>query len=109
MWSKRNVEKVGKLTEEGKMMPSGLEEVERAKRDGRWERAYSGQKAMEVPKDFKEALAGNKAAKEAFDAMNKSKRYGILLKLETAKKTEARASRVEMLVETLAKGGNSMK
>lgn len=85
-------------------MESGMEEVERAKKDGRWEKAYAGQKAMEVPKDLREALGRNKAAKGVFESLDKAKRYSLLLRLEMAKKTETRASRIEKLVDTLADG-----
>ncbi|KAL2205239.1 hypothetical protein CC79DRAFT_1371057 [Sarocladium strictum] len=103
-WSKRNVEKVGKLTEEGRMMKEGLEEVERAKADGRWERAYAGQKDMEVPQDLSKALEENRKAKEVFESLQKSKRFVLLMRLETAKKTETRAARVDKLVTMLADG-----
>jgi uncharacterized protein YdeI (YjbR/CyaY-like superfamily) len=36
-WSKVNRGKVRKLIEEGRMKPSGMREVERAKADGRWQ------------------------------------------------------------------------
>jgi uncharacterized protein YdeI (YjbR/CyaY-like superfamily) len=35
-WSRINIEKVAELTATGRMRPSGLAEVERAKADGRW-------------------------------------------------------------------------
>ncbi len=38
-WSRINVEKVAALTVAGRMRPSGLAEVERAKADGRWDAA----------------------------------------------------------------------
>jgi uncharacterized protein YdeI (YjbR/CyaY-like superfamily) len=44
-WSQINVEKVMRLTAEGRMRPAGLAEVESAKADGRWDAAptaYSG-------------------------------------------------------------------
>lgn len=86
------------------MMKEGLEEVESAKADGRWERAYAGQKDMEVPKDLSEALERDRKAKEVFESLQKSKRFVLLLRLETAKKTETRAARVEKLVTMLADG-----
>ena len=39
-WSKRKRAKATKLIEEGRMKPAGLQEVERANADGRWEAAY---------------------------------------------------------------------
>jgi uncharacterized protein YdeI (YjbR/CyaY-like superfamily) len=35
-WSRINVEKIERLTAEGRMRPAGFAEVERAKADGRW-------------------------------------------------------------------------
>jgi uncharacterized protein YdeI (YjbR/CyaY-like superfamily) len=43
-WSRRNRAKAEALIEAGAMEPSGLAEVERARADGRWERAYDGQR-----------------------------------------------------------------
>ena len=41
-WSRRNVQNAERLVAEGRMRPAGLAEVERARADGRWERAYGG-------------------------------------------------------------------
>jgi uncharacterized protein YdeI (YjbR/CyaY-like superfamily) len=38
-WSERNRARATKLIEEGRMKPSGLREVERARADGRWQAA----------------------------------------------------------------------
>ena len=48
-WSKRNVGIVDRLTAEGRMHPSGVDQVDRAKADGRFAAAYAGQATMEVP------------------------------------------------------------
>ena len=42
-WSKINRDKVKQLIEQGEMKPAGLQEVERAKADGRWDGAYEAQ------------------------------------------------------------------
>jgi uncharacterized protein YdeI (YjbR/CyaY-like superfamily) len=42
-WSRINVEKIERLTAEGRMRPAGLAEVERAKADGRWAAACDSQ------------------------------------------------------------------
>ena len=44
VWSKINVAKVEKLIAEKRMHPSGLAQVESAKKDGRWAAAYSSKK-----------------------------------------------------------------
>ena len=45
VWSKINVAKVEKLSAEKRMQPSGLAQVESAKKDGRWAAAYSSKKS----------------------------------------------------------------
>jgi len=48
-WSKINRAKAEALIASGSMEAPGLAEVERAKRDGRWERAYDGARSSCVP------------------------------------------------------------
>ena len=45
VWSKINVAKVEKLIAEKRMHPSGLAQVESAKKDGRWAAAYSSKRS----------------------------------------------------------------
>ncbi|MGH8327918.1 MAG: YdeI/OmpD-associated family protein, partial [Steroidobacteraceae bacterium] len=66
-WSQINREKVTRLIERGLMQPPGLEEIEQAKADGRWDAAYQSQAAATVPPDFAAALVARPEA-EAFFA-----------------------------------------
>ena len=74
MWSKRNQEHVTRLEKENRMRPSGLKEVENAKKDGRWDRAYDSPGNMTVPDDFILELSKNKKAFEFFESLNKTKK-----------------------------------
>ena len=103
-WSKRNVDLAERLIADGRMLPSGLVEIERAKADGRWAAAYSGQAAATVPADLATALAANPAAGKMFAALNGANRYAVLYRVETAKRAETRARRIDQLVEMLARG-----
>lgn len=38
-WSARNIDRIERLTREGRVRPAGIAEVERAKADGRWAEA----------------------------------------------------------------------
>src|SRR3954451_437432 len=49
IWSKINRAKAEALIAAGAMEPAGLAEVERAKADGRWERAYDSPTTAAVP------------------------------------------------------------
>src|SRR6185503_5401013 len=52
LWSKRNVGHAARLIQEGRMASAGQREIEAAKSDGRWERAYDSPSTMKVPEDF---------------------------------------------------------
>jgi uncharacterized protein YdeI (YjbR/CyaY-like superfamily) len=103
IWSKINREKAVALIKAGAMKPSGLAEVERAKRDGRWEAAYDSQSRATVPPDLAKALAANPRAARFFETLESHNRYAVLFRVHTAKKPETRALRIEKLVEMLSR------
>lgn len=103
-WSKRNIDKVAKLTAAGRMQPSGLKEVEAAQKDGRWDAAYDSQKDMELPEDFMQAVQNSRKAQLTFEKLNKTERYAIAFRLATAKKEETRQRRMEVILNMLEKG-----
>ncbi|KAM0544980.1 hypothetical protein ACHAPJ_011561 [Fusarium lateritium] len=104
LWSQRNVNKVAPLIDAGRMKPAGQVEIDAAKSDGRWERAYSSSSNATVPEDFQNALNGNEAAGEFFNGLNRTKRYAFIQRLETAKRPETRQKRIEQFVTLLASG-----
>jgi uncharacterized protein YdeI (YjbR/CyaY-like superfamily) len=104
VWSKINCAKAMALIEASKMKPSGLAEVERAKRDGRWERAYDSQSRAVVPPDLAKALAANTHAARFFETLESRNRYAVLFRIHAAKKPETRAARIEKFVAMLARG-----
>jgi uncharacterized protein YdeI (YjbR/CyaY-like superfamily) len=104
IWSKINREKVMKLIAEGRMQPSGLQEIERAKADGRWDAAYDSMTTAQVPEDLQAALDANPAAQQFFATLTGSNRYAILFRIQTAKKAETRARRIQQFVEMLGRG-----
>jgi uncharacterized protein YdeI (YjbR/CyaY-like superfamily) len=103
LWSKRNVDKVEDLIKSGRMRQSGQAEIDAAKADGRWERAYLSPSLIQVSPDFQSALDANKKAKKFFESLNKTKRYSFLWRIETAKRADTRQRRIQQFVEMLAK------
>ncbi len=103
-WSKINVGHVARLIQEGRMQPAGLAAVEAAKKDGRWDRAYGGQKTSTIPEDFLKRLAKDKKAHAFFRTLNKANLYAIAYRLQTAAKPETRAKRMEVILEKLGRG-----
>ncbi|KOC30270.1 bacteriocin-protection protein [Comamonas testosteroni] len=104
VWSKINVEKVQGLIEAGRMQAPGEAQVEAAKADGRWARAYDGARTSTVPEDLQAALEAEPAAKTFFASINASNRYAILWRIQTAARAETRARRIAQLVGMLARG-----
>ena len=83
------------------MRARGHAEIERAKADGRWDRAYAGSATAEVPDDLLAALAAVPVAAERFGALKSGERFTILHGLMTAAKPETRANRIARAVERL--------
>lgn len=104
LWSKINVARVTQLIKEGRMQPPGQAAIEAAKADGRWQAAYAPPSSIEVPADLLAALAKNKKAEAFFATLNKTNRYAILWRIQTAVKPETRASRITALVGMLEEG-----
>ncbi len=104
LWSKRNQEHVARLIKSGRMKAAGLQQVEAAKADGRWEQAYDSSSNMEVPEDFLKKLAKHKKAETFFKTLNKTNTYAIVWRLQTAKKPETREKRMTAILEMLKKG-----
>jgi uncharacterized protein YdeI (YjbR/CyaY-like superfamily) len=102
-WSKINRDKATALIRAGRMEPPGLAEVQRAKKDGRWNSAYDSARTSTVPADLAAALAKNKRAAAFFATLDAANRYAILWRLQTAVKAETRAKRLATFVAMLAK------
>jgi uncharacterized protein YdeI (YjbR/CyaY-like superfamily) len=103
-WSRVNRDTVERLAAEGRMRPTGLAEIERAKADGRWDAAYEGQRTMAVPDDLQRELDARPVAAAFFAQLSSQNRYSILFRLHDAKRAETRARRLAQYVEMLERG-----
>jgi uncharacterized protein YdeI (YjbR/CyaY-like superfamily) len=104
LWSKINRAKAQALIQSGRMQPSGLAQIERAKADGRWDTAYDGARSAAVPDDLQAALDARPKARKFFATLDSANRYAVLWRVQTAKKPETRAKRIDTLVAMLARG-----
>ena len=104
LWSKRNVGIIARLESEGRMVAAGREQVERAKADGRWDKAYGGSSELEVPVDLTEALAAVPRAQAMFDILTSSNRFAVVYRVTSPKRADTRARRIAQIVEQLARG-----
>ena len=104
IWSKINTQKAEKLIKSGEMKPAGLQAIEAAKQDGRWDAAYESQKTISVPDDFQAALDKNPKAKAFFVTLNSVNRYAVLFRIHNVKSAETRTKRIQQFVGMLEKG-----
>ena len=104
LWSERNIGLVAALEAEGRMRSRGQAEIDRAKADGRWDRAYGGSSTIQVPDDLTAALTANPAAAATFERLNKQNRFAVLHRVVTAPSVTSRANRLQKLVAMLERG-----
>ena len=84
------------------MQPAGHAAIGRAKQNGNWEAAYDSFRTKTIPADLQAALDANSKAKEFYATLEAHNRYAILWRVQTAKKPETRASRIQKFVAMLA-------
>ena len=87
------------------MKPEGQAEVERAKADGRWDRAYAGQSQAEPTSDLEAALDARPSARALFDRLDAANRFAVIYRVQQARTPEKRASKIADLVDMLERGG----
>ncbi|WP_404953198.1 YdeI family protein [Streptomyces sp. 147326] len=105
LWSQVNVDKVAALTAAGRMREPGLAEVRRAQADGRWASAYESQKTATVPPDLAAALDAHPGARKAFEALDRTGRYQLILPLLQSLTPESRQARLTRALHRLTTGG----
>jgi len=104
VWSQVNVDNVARLTAAGLMTEHGLRHVEAAKADGRWERAYSGSKEMEMPEDLLAAIRADPRAQATFERLNAQNRFALAFRVLNLKTAAGRRRRIADFVAMLARG-----
>ena len=104
IWSKINVDNVARLIQEGRMTEHGLRQVELAKADGRWERAYGGSKEMELPPDLLAAIEADRKAKAMLGKLSAQNRFAMAFRLHQLKTEAGRQKKIAAFVEMLRKG-----
>jgi uncharacterized protein YdeI (YjbR/CyaY-like superfamily) len=103
-WSARNRDHAERLIAEGRITPAGFAHVEAARAEGHWDTAYEGSAAMVIPQDFLNALAALPEAEAFFRTLDRKNLYPIYYRLQTAKRPETRARRMQQILEQLARG-----
>lgn len=103
VWSQINVANVERLTKAGRMQPSGLAQVEAAKADGRWAKAYSVAKT-EAPEDLLAAIRAVPKARAMYATLSAQNRFSLTFRTLSMKTAAGRQKKIAAFVEMLARG-----
>jgi uncharacterized protein YdeI (YjbR/CyaY-like superfamily) len=103
VWSQINVNNVARLIKEGRMTEHGLKQVEAAKADGRWSRAYRS-KGAEVPADLQAAIDAEPKARRMFEKLSAQNRFALIFRTRNMKTEAGRRQKIESFVAMLKRG-----
>jgi uncharacterized protein YdeI (YjbR/CyaY-like superfamily) len=104
VWSKINVANVARLVETRRMTPHGLREVEAAKADGRWDRAYGSGAGMPIPDDLQAAIDAVPKARKMLATLSAQNRFALASRVHNMKTEAGRRKKIETFVEMLRRG-----
>ena len=103
-WSQKNVQHAERLIAQGHMQAPGLAQVEAARADGRWDKAYAGSATMEIPEDFLAALQQDPAALAFYGTLKRQQLFTIYYRLTSAMRPETRQKRMAEMLAKLGRG-----
>ncbi|SFJ75120.1 YdeI family protein [Caulobacter sp. UNC279MFTsu5.1] len=104
IWSQINVDNVARLIDEGRMTEHGLREVEAAKADGRWDRAYAAGKDMKVPDGLQAAIDASPKARSMLARLSAQNRFALAFRVHNMKTQAGRKKKIETFVAMLERG-----
>ena len=99
VWSENNKARVQKLTRQRRMTRAGLQQVEAARADGRWQAASKRQDPNWIPEALQAALARRPGVTEAYLSLPPSQRQMHGHAVETAKRPETKERRIRAAIE----------
>ena len=101
LWSKINRTKAEALIKAGRMRPAGQRAIDEARADGRWDTAYDASRSATVHPELQAALDKSKAAAAFFAKLDRTNRYSVLYRVQTARSPELRAKRIADIIAML--------
>jgi uncharacterized protein YdeI (YjbR/CyaY-like superfamily) len=104
IWSQINVDNVARLIAEGRMTPHGQSEIDAAKADGRWARAYGGSRDMQIPDALQAAIDASPKAKAMLATLSAQNRFALAFRVHNLKTEAGRQKRIAAFVEMLERG-----
>lgn len=86
------------------MTEHGLREVEAAKADGRWARAYKSGKDMKIPDDLQVAIEADPKARAMLATLSAQNRFALAFRTHNMKTEAGRKKKIETFVAMLRRG-----
>src|SRR5215218_6465734 len=80
VWSQINRDHVARLTKAGRMTPHGQRQVDAAKADGRWNRAYAPIRSASeasIPDDLRAAIQASPRARRTFQTLGRLNLFAL--------------------------------
>lgn len=103
VWSQINVENVARLIGEGRMTAHGLKQVDAAKADGRWDRAYRS-KGTTMPADLQAAIDAAPRARAMLATLSAQNRFALAFRVHNMKTEAGRKKKIATFVAMLERG-----
>jgi uncharacterized protein YdeI (YjbR/CyaY-like superfamily) len=107
IWSQVNQGHVARLVAAGRMTEHGQRQIDAAKADGRWAKAYAPMRAAShdsIPEDLRKAIVANEKARKLFESLDRANLFALGFRTNNMKTPEGRAKKISQLVAMLAKG-----
>lgn len=104
IWSKKNIDNVERLIKAKRMTERGQAEIDKAKADGRWARAYGSGAKLETPPDLLKAIKAEPKAQAMYDKLSAQNRFALAFRIHNLKTPAGREKRIAAFVEMLKRG-----
>lgn len=100
-WSESNKKRVRKLLKKNLITKYGMEKINIAKENGKWDEKTVPQKDFEIAEEFVELLSQNNKANNNFSSLSPSHKKQYINWISSAKKKETRVRRSQKAIQLL--------
>ncbi len=97
-----NRKKAEAMIQAAKMTPAGMRAIEEAKKNGRWDSAYTSREKPAMSEDLKKGLLRNGAAWKNFNTFPNSQQLMAIYWVNLAKRPETKDKRIGEIVRKAA-------
>ena len=99
VWSMSNIQRVEKLTIEGKMREAGYLKIAEAKENGEWKAAIRREQVDRIPEDLEKEMRKVDGAVTAYKALSVTRKKQYIYWLQSAKREDTKRRRIQKIIE----------